>query len=56
MDAHRQMGSIPIYSTKMFFETIYVILSTRLVVWMGVETDDFKVSRKPYYPRAAGSR
>ena len=34
----------------------YVILSVRLVVWVGVKTDDFKVSSKPYHPRVAGSR
>jgi hypothetical protein len=34
----------------------YVILSVRLVVWVGVKTDGFKVSRKPYCPRVAGNR
>ena len=37
MDAHRQMGSIPIYSTKMFFETTicYFICEVIVVGWFG---------------------
>ena len=34
----------------------YVILSVRLVVWVGAKTDGSKVSSKPYYPRVAGNR
>lgn len=47
---------ILLYPLKMFFEITIVILFVRLVVWVGVKTDGFKVSRKPYYPRVAGSR
>ena len=42
-------GSSPVFRS-------YVILPARLVVWVGVKTDGFKVSSKPYYPRVTGNR
>ena len=44
------------YTQKCSLKQQYVILSVRLVVWVGVKTDGFKVSSKPYHPRVAGSR
>lgn len=58
MDAHQQMGSIPIYSTNMFFETTICYFICEVIVggWLASVGLEQGKRASTCRPRDAGSR